>query len=129
MLMENSVASSFAKTGQTLADKAADKAQSGVRVAQDTAKDAGELLASKAEDARKEASAALNKGSRRVQSAGKQGLNTITDMAGQARGAASNASDSIVAYTKKNPVKALAIAAATGALLYAAIKTLSPSRD
>ena len=60
---------------------------------------------------------------------GRQGLDAITEMAGQARDAASNASDSIVAYTKQNPVKALAIAAASGALLYAAIKTLSASRD
>ena len=83
--MENSTTSSFAKTGQALADKAAAKAQSE--------------------------------------------LDTMTEMAGQARDVASNASDSIAAYTKKNPVKALAIAAASGALLYAVIKALSPSRD
>ena len=56
-------------------------------------------------------------------------LDTMTEMAGQARDVASNASDSIAAYTKKNPVKALAIAAASGALLYAVIKALSPSPD
>jgi hypothetical protein len=60
---------------------------------------------------------------------GKQALDAITDMASQARDVASNASESIVAYTKKNPVKALVIAAASGALLYAAIKARSPSRD
>jgi hypothetical protein len=56
-------------------------------------------------------------------------MDTISDMASQARDVASNASDSIVAYTKNNPVKALAIAVASGALLYAAIKALTPSRD
>jgi hypothetical protein len=47
----------------------------------------------------------------------------------QARDAASDASDSIIDYTKKNPITALAIAAASGALLYAAVKALLPSRD
>jgi ElaB/YqjD/DUF883 family membrane-anchored ribosome-binding protein len=109
--MENSVTNSIAKTGQTLA------------------KDTGELLTSTLDDVRSEAGTAVRQGSKRVQSASKQGFDAITEMANQARDAASSASDSIVAYTKKNPVKALAIAAASGALLYAAIKTLSASRD
>lgn len=127
--MENSVPSSFTKTSQALVDKAADRAQSGVRVAQDTAKDVGEVLSSKIEDARSEAGTVVNKSVKRVQSAGKQGLAAVTDIAGQARDIASNATDSIVVYTKQNPVKALAIAAAAGALLYAVIRALSPSRD
>jgi ElaB/YqjD/DUF883 family membrane-anchored ribosome-binding protein len=65
----------------------------------------------------------------RAQSMGRQGMDTISDVASQARDVASNTSDSIVAYTKNNPVKALAIAVASGALLYAAIKTLTPPRD
>jgi ElaB/YqjD/DUF883 family membrane-anchored ribosome-binding protein len=116
--MENSVPSGFAKTGQTLTDKAADKVQNGVRVAQDTARDAGS-----------EAGTAVKAGARRIQSMGKQGLDAITDAVGQARDVASDASDSIIAFTKKNPVTALAIAAACGALLYAAIKASIPSRD
>ena len=112
-----------------MAHKAADKAQSSIRIAQDTAKDAGDFLSGKLEDVRSEAGTVVNGGQRRVQSATKRGLDTITEMAGQARDVASNASNSIVGYTKKNPVKALAIAAASGALLYAAIKALSPSRD
>jgi ElaB/YqjD/DUF883 family membrane-anchored ribosome-binding protein len=126
--MEHSATSSFAKTGQGLADKAADKAQSST-LARDTAKDTGDFLSGKLQHVRSEAGAALNRGQRAVQSATKQGLNAITEMAGQAREVASNASGSIVGYTKKNPVKALAIAAASGALLYAAIKALSPSQD
>jgi ElaB/YqjD/DUF883 family membrane-anchored ribosome-binding protein len=129
MFMENSITGSFTKTGQALADKAADKVQSGMRIAQDTAKDAGDALSSKLEDVRSEAGTVVNKGSRRFQSAGRQGLDAISGAMGQARDAASNASDSIVAYTKKNPVKSLAIAAGSGALLYAAIRALSRLRD
>jgi ElaB/YqjD/DUF883 family membrane-anchored ribosome-binding protein len=127
--MEDSVTSSFAKTAQALAEKAADKAQSGIRMTQDTAKNAGGILSTKLEDARSEAGTAWNASSKRVRSASRQGRDAITEMAGQARDVASNVSDSIVTYTKTNPIKALAIAAASGALLYAAIKALSPSRD
>jgi hypothetical protein len=83
MAMESSVSSSFAKTGQALADKAA----------------------------------------------AKRGLDAITDMTSQARDIASNTSDSIVSFTKKNPVASLAIAAASGALIYATVKALKSSRD
>ena len=53
----------------------------------------------------------------------------INDIAGQARDVAANAADSIVSYTKKNPATALAIAAASGVVLYAAIRALRSSRD
>jgi ElaB/YqjD/DUF883 family membrane-anchored ribosome-binding protein len=136
--MESTVAGNFGKTSQALASKPADQAQSSGRAAQDATNDTGRILSAKLEDVRSEAGGAVRRGSRRAQSMGKQGLNSITDMASQrsiadmaskARDVASNASESIVAYTKKNPGKALAIAAASGALLYAAIKALSPSRN
>jgi ElaB/YqjD/DUF883 family membrane-anchored ribosome-binding protein len=69
------------------------------------------------------------KASDRVQSMGQQGVDAMTDMAGQVRDATSNVAESIVSYTKKNPVQALAIAAGVGALLYWAIKAVTPSRD
>jgi hypothetical protein len=112
-----------------LGEKAADQAQSSGRAAQDAAKDTGNILSSKLEDVRREAGTAVRRGSRRAKFFGKQGLDVITDMASQARDVASNASESIVAYTKNSPGKALTIAATSGALLYATIKALSPSRD
>ncbi len=127
--MENSPTGSFAKTGQALADKAADKAQSGIRRAQETAKDAGNVLSSTIEDVRSEAGTAIHRSSQRLQSASKQGLDAISETAGQARAVASNAADSILAFTKKNPFKALAIAAASGAVLYAISRALTASRD
>jgi hypothetical protein len=58
-----------------------------------------------------------------------QGMKSLGERAGQARDAIAGASDSIVAYTKKNPGMALGIAAAAGAVMYAALKALTPSRD
>jgi hypothetical protein len=59
----------------------------------------------------------------------KQGLDAIDDTAQQAREASVKASKSIVAYTRKKPVRALAIAAASGALLHAAVRMFKPTRD
>ena len=87
---------------------------------------AGTVSSSKLGDATSKAADALSSSSKRVHSMGKQGLDAITDMTSQARDVAADAGDSIVAYTKKNPVKALTIAATAGALLYAAIKALAP---
>jgi ElaB/YqjD/DUF883 family membrane-anchored ribosome-binding protein len=101
--MENSIASNPPKNGQTMADKV--------------------------DEVRGDAAPALKRAVSRAQSMGRQSIDAIGDVATQARDAASNATDSIVAYTRKNPVTALAIAAASGALLYAAVKALTPSRD
>ena len=104
--MEASI-NSLSKQGQVLADKAKDKM----------------------EELRSEAAPLIKKAADQAQSMGKQGMAIVSDMAGQARDVAADASDSIVRYTKKNPVKALAIAAASGALLYAVIKAMTPRRD
>jgi ElaB/YqjD/DUF883 family membrane-anchored ribosome-binding protein len=127
--MDNSTTSGFVKNGQTVADKAADKVEGGIRDARHAVKEAGTTVSSKVDDLRSDANPVLTKVVGRAQSMGRQGMDTISDVASQARDVASNTSDSIVAYTKNNPVKALAIAVASGALLYAAIKTLTPSRD
>jgi ElaB/YqjD/DUF883 family membrane-anchored ribosome-binding protein len=64
-----------------------------------------------------------------AQSRAQQSLDAISDITDQARDMAANATDSIVSYTKKNPVRALAIAAASGAILYAAVKAFRSYRD
>jgi ElaB/YqjD/DUF883 family membrane-anchored ribosome-binding protein len=119
--VENTV-STFAKSSQSLADKAADKAQSGIQSAQSSAQAAGDALSKKISDVQP-------KVGRRVQSAAQQGLDAVSDIAGQARDFAGDAIDSVVSYTKKNPLQALAIAAAAGALVYAATRTYRYYRD
>ena len=63
----------------------------------------------------------------------RQGAKPIFDQVGAAAGkirdTASDASDSLITYTKDNPVKALMIAAAAGALFLTVLKALTPSRD
>lgn len=96
--------------------------------AQTAAKEAGNILSSKLDDVRGEAGTAVRRRSKQIQSSSRRASRAITALASQARDVASNASDTIVTYTKKNPAKALALAAASGALLFAAIRALSPPR-
>jgi ElaB/YqjD/DUF883 family membrane-anchored ribosome-binding protein len=127
--MESSITSNLPKHSQMLADRATDKVQGGIRDAQHAAKDAGAALSSKVDDLRSNAASALTKVVGRAQSIGRQGVDAVGDAAQQARDVASEASHSIIRYTKKNPVKALMIAAASGALLLSIVKVLKPSRD
>jgi ElaB/YqjD/DUF883 family membrane-anchored ribosome-binding protein len=129
MTMESSAAGNFAKTSQALADKANDKVQAGIRGAQQSAKDAGDSLSSKVSAVHDKAVPAIRNASSRAQSTVQQGFDAVSDIADQARDMASSAADSIVSYTKRNPLQALAIAAASGALLYVAMKALRTYRD
>jgi ElaB/YqjD/DUF883 family membrane-anchored ribosome-binding protein len=127
--MESSVTSNLVKNGQTLADKAADKVQGGIRDAQHVAAQSGAALSNTVDELRSDAGPAMKRVVGRVQSMSRHGMDAVSDMASQVRDVASTTSDSIVAYTKKNPATALAIAAASGALIYAAIRAVRPSRD
>jgi ElaB/YqjD/DUF883 family membrane-anchored ribosome-binding protein len=71
----------------------------------------------------------IRKASSQARSTVQQGFDSVSDIAAQARDMVADAADSIVSYTKRNPVQALAIAAASGALIYVAIKALRSYRD
>jgi ElaB/YqjD/DUF883 family membrane-anchored ribosome-binding protein len=118
MTMESTTPANFAKMSQSLADTTTDKAYAGIRGAQDSVKDAAD-----------KAAPLIRKAGDRAQSTMRQGFDAINDFAGQARDAATSATDSVVGYTKANPLKALAIAAASGALIYTAIRSLRTFRD
>jgi hypothetical protein len=61
------------------------------------------------------------------QSAAQQDFDGLIDIAAQAHKMISK--DSVVGYTKKNPLQALAIAAASGALICAALKAFRACSD
>jgi ElaB/YqjD/DUF883 family membrane-anchored ribosome-binding protein len=114
----NTTDANFGKNTRALADATAQKVHSGIRSAQDLVSSATSAVAGTAKDIQAEASPLIHNAARRANSTAQQTID-----------AAADASDSIVSYTKQNPVMALAIAAASGALLYAAIKTLRSYRD
>jgi ElaB/YqjD/DUF883 family membrane-anchored ribosome-binding protein len=97
----------FADKGQVMADKAADRIQGGIRDAKNTVSSTASNLSDRVESFR----SAVGGATQRVQ-------DTLADT-----------QDSIVTYTKENPVKALMVAAAAGAVLVGLIRALTPSRD
>lgn len=70
----------------------------------------------------------IDKVTGKAQAMAKHGRDMTHAAIQQVRGTAVDATDSLMKYTKKNPGKALLIAAASGALLAALVVALSPSR-
>jgi ElaB/YqjD/DUF883 family membrane-anchored ribosome-binding protein len=58
-----------------------------------------------------------------------KGMSMERTATGNLRDMAASTADSIISYTKRNPLQALAIAAASGALLYVEMKALRSYRD
>ena len=119
----------FGKDAQSTVDKTADKLQGGLKNAQQAANAAGSAISNKVDGLRSSAVPAIQKAAGQVEDMAKQGMDAGAQVAQQARDYASRASDSIVEFTKENPVKALLIAVAGGALLATLIQVLTPSRD
>lgn len=119
--MENAV-NTLGKQGQALANAAADKVQGGIR-------DAGTTLSNKVDELRDDAAPMIRRVTARAQAMGKQGFEAAGDAAERAREVASSTSKAVIEYTKENPVKALLIAAASGALLLALAKAIKSARD
>lgn len=80
-----------------------------------------------ADAAANEAAPRLRQATARVQSMAEHGFDAVSDMAGRTRDAVASASQSIIGYTRENPVKALMIAAVSGALMLTAAKAVRKS--
>lgn len=83
---------------------------------------AAERASDKVDELRSSAAPVLSKAASRTRDMGKQGLDAVND-------AAAWTTDSIIAYTKENPMKALLIAAASGALIVGLVKALQDRRE
>jgi ElaB/YqjD/DUF883 family membrane-anchored ribosome-binding protein len=119
----------FAKHGQAWADNAADKVQDSIRDAQKTANEPGEKLSKKVEAARSQAVTSIKKVADQTRAVVRQGMEAANTATKQVRDTAMHASDSLVAFTKENPIKTILVAAASGALLLALFNVLARSRD
>lgn len=121
--------SRFSGTTQDVTDKAARKAQSGVNGARDLADDATDTLSSKLDSVRDNAGPALDKATRRAQDVAAQGLQAATRAAQQLRDGVVDLAEGATEYTRKNPMKAVMIAAASGAVLFGLVKAFTSPRD
>jgi ElaB/YqjD/DUF883 family membrane-anchored ribosome-binding protein len=115
----------FSKQGQALADKATNKVQGGIQDAKRTVNLAADQLSSKVDQFGSEAKPMIKKAAQQT----KAFAQSVGDATQRIRDAASQASESVTEYAKENPVKAILIAAASGAVLATLLHTISRSRD
>ena len=101
-----------------IADQAERGADNAIRSTQRMANDTLNNLSGKVHDVRDQA-----------ESLARRGLDAVRDTSAQLKERAQQASDTTIGYIKDEPVKAMLIAAATGAALMALIGLLSRSRD
>jgi len=106
-----------------LADRAANKADSAIKSTQRVTNNALESLAGGVQSLREQAAPAVN----RVGEVAQQAVNTVRDTSQQIREQALLASDRTVSYIKGEPIKAVLIAAATGAGLMVLLSLLTRS--
>ena len=111
------------------ANRAAQSADQGIKATQRVANDALNTLAGSVEDMRQQAAPLLNRTTQQVNALAQQGMDTVRDTSQQLREQAQRATESTVSYVKEEPVKAMLIAAATGAALMALVSLMSRSRD
>jgi ElaB/YqjD/DUF883 family membrane-anchored ribosome-binding protein len=119
----------LAQQTQDMADNAAASAQGAIRSTQRAADSALDRLSDKVDEVRSQAAPILNKVTSQAEAAARRGIDAVRDTSQQLREKATQASDMTVAYVKDEPIKAMLIAAATGALLMGIITLLSRSRD
>ncbi len=112
-----------------LADQAADRANSAIRSTQNVTNAAFDRLTDKVGDVRDQAAPLINRLSDQAGTAARRGLDAVRDTSAQVRETALKASDTTVAYIKDEPLKAILIAAATGAALTALVSLLGRSRS
>ena len=111
-----------------LVDQAADGANSAIRSTQTVANAAFDRLTDTVESARDQAAPLVNRLSSQAEAAARRGVEAVRETSAQLREKALRASDTTVGYIKDEPVKAMLIAAATGAALMALVSLASRSR-
>lgn len=115
----------FVNKGQAFSDMAADKIQSGVYDAKHAANLAASSASNNAESLRSGAGSTLDNAADQTQNM----MDAISDATQKARDFAADTQDSIVAYTREQPLKALLIAAAAGAAFMTMIRAFSSSNN
>lgn len=118
-----------AEPANTLADQAANSATDTIKATQRAANSTLDSLTNTVQDLRKQAAPLLNRAAESANAYLRQGLDAVHEGSDKVRAQAHNASVRTVNYIKDEPVKAILIAAAAGAVLTALVQIASRSRD
>jgi len=127
--MDTSPTKSISQQGQDAADRAAHVAEGVIRSTQRAADGAMDSLSSRVDDVRSQAAPMLSKVTSQAEAAARRGMDAVRDTSQQLRDKATQASDMTAAYVKDEPIKAMLIAAATGAMLMGIVTMMARSRD
>lgn len=114
--------------GNGLVDQAADSADHAIKSTQRVANATLDRMAGTVQDLRHQAAPLLNRVSAQASELAQRGVDAVRDTSQQLRDKAVRASDGTVNYIRDEPVKAMLIAAATGAALMALIGLMSRKR-
>ena len=112
-----------------LADHAAQSATNALRSTQNVANTAFDRLSEQVESARDHAAPFIDRLSTQAEAAARRSAEALRETSAQMRERALRAQDSTVGYIRDEPMKAILIAAATGAALMALIGLMSRSRN
>lgn len=112
-----------------LADQAAASADSAIKSTKRVADDTLDSLSDSVEGARSQVSPLINRTTEQAAALAQRGLDAVRNSSEQLRNKAVQASDTTAMYIKNDPIKAVLIAAATGAVLMALVSLLTRSRD
>jgi ElaB/YqjD/DUF883 family membrane-anchored ribosome-binding protein len=126
--MDN-ISKNFGKQGQDLVDKTADKVQNGIRTAQDAANRGADKLSEGVDSVRRNTGRTLENTADKARSAANQAMDSLDGASKTMRATIADVGDSVLTYTQDNPVKAILISAAVGAIIATAVTTLSRARD
>ena len=122
------VSTKSSEPSNSLTDQAVHSADQAIKSTQRVANDALESLAVAVQDLRHQAEPLLHRAGDQISALAHRGADSVRETSQQLRNKAQHASDSTVNYIKDEPVKAILIAAATGAALMALISLISHSR-
>jgi ElaB/YqjD/DUF883 family membrane-anchored ribosome-binding protein len=112
-----------------IADQAAQTADDAIKSTQQVANKALDSLANGVQDARKHVSPLLDRATEQASALAHRGVEAVRTGSQQLRNSALHATDTTAGYIKNYPIKAVLIAAATGAALMALVSLISRSRD
>ena len=116
----------LSETTHDIADQAAQSADSAIRSTQRVANDALNSLSNSVNNARDQAAPVISRVAGQVEDLARRTVDAARDRSQHLRETAARATDTTVGYIKDEPVKAMLIAAATGAALMALVSLIGP---
>jgi ElaB/YqjD/DUF883 family membrane-anchored ribosome-binding protein len=129
MNMPTSTGNTYGPSATPLEDKIGHAADGAARSTHQAVDQAADSITNKVEDLRSQAAPLIDRVSAQAEAAARRGIEAMRGSSQQLRDKAARATDSTVAYVKDEPVKAMLIAAATGAALMALVSLMGRSRN